>query len=110
MIDKRLLTDMVAIEKPNGKDEWGKLVYDQALTLAPVLFEREYAYVGSGNNRGEKKVSVLFVFPRFCPVVFDDSFLDGKVTCDGRTFVIRKIIPQYQPFTKKILCYEVECV
>lgn len=110
MIDKRLLIDKATIEKVTGKDEWGKEEYGVPLFLSPVKFDRSSAFVGSGKSRSESKPSVLFVYPRYCDVVLDGSYRGGRLTVDGEEYIIRQVITQYQPFTKKVLCYEVEVV
>ena len=110
MIDKRLLVDSVKIQKLQEKDKWGKEVYEKPLLLSPVRFDRVFSHEGTGNHRSESKSSVLLVYPRYCPVVLDQTYLGGRVLADGQEYLIRKVIPQYQPFTKKILCYEVEVV
>lgn len=110
MIDKRMLNDTVTITKPKGKDKWGKESQSELLTLSPVKFDCEDSYVGTGNNRSESKPSVLLVYPQFCPVELDKTFLGGTVNDGQKDYIIRKIIPQYHPFKKSVLCYEVEVV
>ncbi|MGU7914355.1 putative minor capsid protein [Streptococcus suis] len=110
MIDKRTLVDSVSISKPIGKDQWGNVEFDIPLFLSPVKFDRNYENTGSGNRRSESKPSVVLVYPQFCPVELDRTFLGGKVTCDGIDYIVQKLIPQYHPFQKKILCYEVEVI
>lgn len=110
MIDKRTLADSVQILKPLGKDDWGNQIYGSSLTLSPVRFDRNHEFQGSGNHRSELKPSVVLVYPKFCSAFIDDSFLGGKVTCDGVEYTVRKIIPQYHPFKKTVLCYEIEVI
>lgn len=110
MIDKRLLNDTVTIQKITGKDKWGNETYSEPMELLNVKFDREVGLVGTGSNRGETKASVLFIYPIYCPVTIDDSYKNGKINDGQRDFIIRKIIPQYHPFNKSILCYEVEVI
>lgn len=110
MIDKRTLTDSVQILKVLGKDDWGNQTYDFPLTLSPVRFDRNHEFQGLGNQRSESKPSVVLVYPKYCPVLIDDSFLGGKVTCDGVEYIVRKIIPQFHPFKKTVFCYEIEVI
>ncbi|MXQ49522.1 minor capsid protein [Streptococcus pneumoniae] len=110
MIDKRMLNDTVTIQKVEGKDKWGKETYSAPIVLSSVKFDRETSYVGTGNNRSESKPSVLMIYPIFSPIELDNSYLNGKVNDGERDYIIRKIIPQYHPFKKEVLCYEVEVV
>lgn len=110
MIDKRLLVDTVAIAKVEEVDDWGKATYAEPVTLTPVRFDRSLERAGTGNHRSEAKPSVLFVYPKFCPIELDDSYLGAKVSHDDRDYIVRKVIPISHPLKKEIICYEVEVV
>lgn len=110
MIDKRLLVDSVTVSKVAELDKWGKQTYAAPVSLSPVRFDRELGAVGTGNHRSEDKPSVLLVYPKFCPVVLDETYLNGKVNDGYRDYIIRRIIPQAHPFKREVLCYEVEVV
>lgn len=110
MIDKRLLVDTVAIAKVAEVDSWGKVTYTEPVTLSHVRFDRNLERVGTGNHRSEAKPSVLFVYPKFCPIELDDSYLGAKVSHDDHEYIVKKIIPHPHPFKKAIFCYEVEVV
>lgn len=110
MIDKRILIDTVTIQKPTGKDKWGKDEQSAPLTLSPVKFDRNFDFTGTGNHRSESKPSVLLVYPMYCPVELDESYRGGTVNDGQRDYIIKQVIPQYHPFKKKVLCYEVEVV
>ena len=107
MIDKRMLVDTVTIQKPSSVDKWGKETFSEPITLKNVRFDRSMSHIGSGQNRNENKTSVLLVYPKITPIELDDSWLGGRV---DEAFIIRKIIPQYHPFKKTVLCYEVEVI
>ncbi|WP_164683834.1 putative minor capsid protein [Streptococcus hyointestinalis] len=111
MIDKRTLIDTVTIQKPSDqKDSWGKVVLADKITLSPVRFDRQFSVQGTQNNRKESKPSVLFVYPKYCPVVLDDSFENAIVNDGKRDYKVTSIIPVSYPHKQKIFCYEVECV
>ncbi|QBX17217.1 hypothetical protein Javan345_0031 [Streptococcus phage Javan345] len=40
----------------------------------------------------------------------DKSFVGGFVEEDGVSYVVKNIIPQYHPLTKKLLAYEIEVI
>lgn len=110
-IDKRLLIDTVTIQKPTGeKDGWGKVVLDGPVTLTPVRFDRQYQVQGTQNNRQESKPSVLFVYPKHCPVVLDETFENAVINDGQRDYRVTKVIPVSYPHNNKIFCYEVECI
>nr|DAE55435.1 MAG TPA: Minor capsid protein [Caudoviricetes sp.] len=110
MIDKRMLPDSVKIQKPTGKDDWGKETYSEPLLLSPCKFDRVLSHTGSGSNRSETKPSTVIVYPQFCPVELDKSYLGGVVDDDGTIYLVRSIIPQYHPLTRKLLAYEIEVI
>lgn len=113
MIDKRMLKDTVTIQKKSGDDQWGKPQYDEPIFLHPVKFDRTYSFRGSQNNRAEdKQSSVLLIYPQFVEVEIDKSILDAKVVdvSDGTEFIVKSLLIQNHPLTKKVLCYELEVV
>lgn len=111
MIDKRMLVDTVTIKKLTGEtDVWGKVTYDESATLKPVRFDRQFNVSGSTNNRSESKPSVLFVYPKYCSVVLDESFENGLINDGKRDYKIRSIIPVYYPRQNKVFCYEIEVI
>lgn len=111
VIDKRMLVDAVTIKKLTGEtDGWGKVMYDEPTTLKSVRFDRQFNVNGSTNNRSESKPSVLFVYPKYCPVVLDKSFENGLINDGKRDYKIRSVIPVYYPRQNKVFCYEVEVI
>lgn len=111
MIDKRMLVDTVTIKKLTGEtDVWGKVTYDESTTLKPVRFDRQFNVSGSTNNRSESKPSVLFVYPKHCPVVLDESFFFFQAEDGIRDYKIRSVIPVYYPRQDKVFCYEIEVI
>ncbi|HEP5229941.1 TPA: minor capsid protein [Streptococcus pyogenes] len=110
-IDKRLLVDTVTIQKPTEeKDGWGKVILESPVTLKPVRFDRQYQVQGTQNNRKESKPSVLFVYPKYCPVVLDDAFENAIVNDGKREYRVTSVVPVSYPHKQKIFCYEVECI
>lgn len=110
MIDKRMLPNSVTIKKPIGEDDWGKETYSDPLYLSPCKFDRTFSNSGIGNHRSERNSSTVIVYPKYCPVELDKSFVGGVVEEDGVSYVVKNIIPQYHPLTKKLLAYEIEVI
>lgn len=111
VIDKRMLVDAVTIKKLTGEtDVWGKVIYDEPITLKPVRFDRTFNVSGSANNRSESKPSVLFVYPKHCPVALDESFENGVINDGKRDYKIRSVTPVYYPRRDKVFCYEIEVI
>jgi minor capsid protein len=52
----------------------------------------------------------VIVYHRYCPVALDKSFIGGIVEENGVSYVVKNIIPQYHPLTKKLLAYEIEVI
>lgn len=110
-IDKRLLVDTVTIQKTTEeKDGWGKVVLSSPVTLKPVRFDRQYQVQGTQNSRKESKPSLLFVYPKYCPVILDDTFQNAIVNDGQRDYRVTSVIPVSYPHKQKIFCYEVECI
>ena len=104
VIDKRMLVDTVTIKKLTGEtDVWGKVTYDEPTALKHVRFDRQF-------NVSEPKPSVLFVYPKYCPVVLDESFENGLINDGKRDYKIRSVIPVYYPRQDKVFCYEIEVI
>nr|DAT78781.1 MAG TPA: Minor capsid protein [Caudoviricetes sp.] len=110
-IDKRLLVDAVTIQKQTGEtDGWGKVTLDAPITLKPVRFDRKYQTQGTQNNRTASRPSVLFVYPKYCPIVLDETFENAIVNDGKREYRVTTVIPVSHPHNGKIFCYEVECI
>lgn len=110
-IDKRLLVDTVTIQKTTEElDGWGKAILSDPVTLSHVRFDRQYQVQGTQNNRKESKPSVLFVYPKYCPVVLDDTFKNAIVNDGKREYRVTSVVPVSYPHKQKIFCYEVECI
>lgn len=114
MIDKRLLIDSVEIKKDEGKDGWGKGSYSEPILLSPVRFDRNFNAPGAvtnpagGKNPSFSKPSIIFVYPKYCPVELDESYRNAIVIDGEREYRVNKIIPVYHPFKKQVFCYEIE--
>ena len=110
-IDKRLLVDTVTIQETTEElDGWGKAVLADSVTLSPVRFDRQYQVQGTQNNRTESKPSLLFVYPKYCPVVLDDTFKNAIINDGKREYRVTTVVPVSYPHKQKIFCYEVECI
>lgn len=110
-IDKRLLIDTVTIQKATDeKDGWGKVILESPVTLKYVRFDRQYQVQGTKNNRKESKPSTLFVYPKYCPVVLDNTFKNAIINDGKRDYRVTSVIPISYPHKQKVFCYEVECI
>lgn len=110
-IDKRLLVDTVTIKKTTGeKDGWGKVILESPVTLSPVRFDRQLAVQGSNNSRTRSKPSTLFIYPKYCSIILDETFENAIVNDGKRDYRVTSIIPVSYPHKQKIFCYEVECI
>ncbi|HFW7124717.1 TPA: putative minor capsid protein [Streptococcus pyogenes] len=110
-IDKRLLVDTVTIKKQTGEtDGWGKPTLEEPITLKPVRFDRKYHVQGTQNNRTESKPSVLFVYPKHCPIVLDETFENAVVNDGKRDYRVTTVTPISYPHNGRVFCYEVECI
>lgn len=110
-IDKRLLIDTVTIQKDTGeKDGWGKVILESPVTLKHVRFDRQYQVQGTKNSRKEAKPSILFVYPKYCPIILDKTFENAIINDRERDYRVISVLPVSYPHKKKVFCYEVECI
>ncbi|WP_028125655.1 putative minor capsid protein [Eremococcus coleocola] len=110
MIDKRLLVDTVAVKLELEKDEWGSPVLGGPISLSNVRFDRSIKNDGSQNNRTQSKIGVIYVYPQYCPVTIDKSWMNALVEDEFGTYLIRDIIINRNPFNNKVFSYEIEVI
>ena len=114
MIDKRMLVDPLTLNCLSNLTGFrvvgSSYVTFPQTSVSPVRFDRQFNVSGSTNNRSESKPSVLFVYPKHCPVVLDESFENGVVNDGKRDYKIRSVIPVYYPRQDKVFCYEIEVI
>ena len=107
MIDKRMLVDSVAITLVGPPDKWGKQTELSTLTLNNVRFDVTTASNSSGRNSNINRASTLFVYPKYCNVVVDDSWLDAKVIYNGHEYTVQSYETLLHPFNRQVFCYEI---
>ncbi|WP_171300840.1 putative minor capsid protein [Enterococcus cecorum] len=107
MIDKRMLVDSVAITLVGPPDKWGKQTELSTLTLNNVRFDVTTASNSSGRNSNINRTSTLFVYPKYCNVTVDDSWLDAKVIYAGHEYTVQSYETLIHPFNRQVFCYEI---
>mgnify|MGYP005780661381 FL=1 len=107
MIDKRMLVDSVAITLVGPPDKWGKQTELSTLTLNNVRFDVTTASNSSGRNSNINRTSTLFIYPKYCNVVVDVSWLDAKVISNGHEYTIQSYETLLHPFNMQVFCYEI---
>lgn len=107
MIDKRMLVDSVAITLVGPPDKWGKQTELSTLVLNNVRFDVATNSNSSGRNSNINRVSTLFVYPKYCNVVVDDTWLDAKVIYAGHEYTIQSYETLIHPFNRQVFCYEI---
>ena len=53
------------------------------------------------------RTSTLFVYPKYCNVTVDDSWLDAKVIYAGHEYTIQSYETLLHPFSQRVFCYEI---
>lgn len=109
MIDKRLLTDEVQVFLKSGPDSYGKEKEAEPILLKPVRFDRSVSVNGSGNNVNRQKVGTIFVYPKFCDVTVDDSWLGARVSDGVRDYIVQGFNVNHL-FSKTVFSYEIEVI
>ncbi|MDZ5557024.1 putative minor capsid protein [Enterococcus cecorum] len=107
MIDKRMLVDSVAITLVGPPDKWGKQTELSTLKIENVRFDVATNANSSGRNSSINRVSTLFVYPKYCNVVVDDSWLDAKVVHNGHEYTVQSYETLLHPFNMQVFCYEI---
>lgn len=107
MIDKRMLVDSVAITLVGPPDKWGKQTELSTLALNNVRFDVATTSNSSGRNSNINRASTLFVYPKYCNVVVDDSWLDAKVVHNGHEYTVQSYETLLHPFNRQVFCYEI---
>ena len=107
MIDKRILVDSVAITLVGPPDKWGKQTELSTLALNNVRFDVATNSNSSGRNSNINRASTLFVYPKYCNVVVDDTWLDSKVIYAGHEYTVQSYETLIHPFNRQVFCYEI---
>ena len=107
MIDKRMLVDSVAITLVGPPDKWGKQKELSTLTLGNVRFDVATNLNSANRNSNINRTSTLFVYPKYCNVTVDDSWLDAKVIYAGHEYTVQSYETLLHPFNRQVFCYEI---
>lgn len=107
MIDKRMLVDSVAITLVGPPDKWGKQTELSTLALNNVRFDVATNLNSANRNSNINRASTLFVYPKYCNVVVDDTWLDAKVIYDGHEYTVQSYETLIHPFNRQVFCYEI---
>ena len=107
MIDKRMLVDSVKVTLVGPPDKWGKQTELSTLALNNVRFDVATTSNSSGRNSNINRASTLFVYPKYCNVVVDDTWLDAKVIYAGHEYTVQSYETLIHPFNRQVFCYEI---
>lgn len=110
MIDKRMLVDEVTIRFRTGLNEFGKPSYSEPMALSLVRFDRGVTGSFEGKNSTKRQVGVLYIYPRYCPVEVDDTWLHALVNDGARDYEVTAFQVNLNPFNRAIFSYEVEVI
>ncbi|MCJ0597302.1 minor capsid protein [Enterococcus cecorum] len=107
MIDKRMLVDSVEVTLVGPPNKWGKQTELSTLKIENVRFDVATNANSSGRNSSINRVSTLFVYPKYCNVTVDDSWLDAKVIYAGHEYTVQSYETLLHPFNRQVFCYEI---
>lgn len=102
-----MLVDSVAITLVGPPDKWGKQTELSTLALNNVRFDVATTSNSSGRNSNINRASTLFVYPKYCNVVVDDTWLDAKVIYAGHEYTVQSYETLIHPFNRQVFCYEI---
>lgn len=110
MIDKRLLIDEVQVFlKFSAYNGYGKEKEAEPILLKPVRFDRSVSVSGSSNTVTRQKVGTVFVYPNFCDVTIDDSWLGARLSDGVRDYIVQGYTVN-RLFSKAVFSYEIEVI
>lgn len=107
MIDKRMLVDSVEVTLVGTPDKWGKQTELSTLKIENVRFDVATNANSSGRNSNINRASTLFVYPKYCNVVVDDTWLDAIVIYAGHEYTVQSYETLIHPFNRQVFCYEI---
>ena len=107
MIDKRMLVDSVEVTLVGPPDKWGKQTELSTSALNNVRFDVATNLNSANLNSNINRTSTLFVYPKYCNVTVDDSWLDAKVIYAGHEYTIQSYETLLHPFSQRVFCYEI---
>lgn len=110
MIDKRMLVDSVEVTLVGPPDKWGKQKELSTLTLGNVRFDVATNLNSANRNSNINRTSTLFVYPKYCNVTVDDTWLDAKVIYAGHEYIVQSYETLLHPFNRQVFCYEIGVV
>lgn len=87
-------------------DSTGILTAEDKQTIASTTLGR--TTVAYSSNNSSRAPGVIFVYPQYCDVELDSSFRNSIVKDGSDEYIVNKIIPVYEPFNRKVFCYEIE--
>lgn len=105
MIDKRLLTDTVIVQKVQKENDFGDLTYSEPLTVKHVRFDRSSSASGANNSKTKDKAGTIFIYPAISGVKVDSSWDEATVSDGANTYIVKSHEPNY--LNGKIFSYEV---
>ena len=107
MIDKRMLVDSVKVTLVGPPDKWGKQTELSTLKIENVRFDVATNLNSANRNSDINRTSTLFVYPKYCNAVVDDSWLDAKVVHNGHEYTVQSYETLLHPFNRQVFCYEI---
>lgn len=106
---KRLCVHSVTFERFLSTDRYNKPIYSEPLLIDRVRFDNNPVWSKSGNNDSIVANGVLFVYPNISTNAGDlSNTMKSRITFNGTTYVVNKVIEVYEPFSNKVFCYEME--
>ena len=102
-----MLVDSVEVTLVGPPDKWGKQKELSTLTLGNVRFDVATNLNSANRNSNINRTSTLFVYPKYCNVTVDDSWLDAKVIYAGHEYTIQSYETLLHPFSQRVFCYEI---
>lgn len=108
MIDKRLLTDTVIVQKVQKENDFGDLTYSEPLAVKHVRFDRSSSVSGANNSKKKDRTGTIFIYPAISGVKVDNSWDEATVSDGANTYIVKSHEPNY--LNGKIFSYEVEVI
>lgn len=108
-LPERWLIHQIVYEKYAGKDDLQKPIYDAPTIINHVRYDQSTVFSRDSSQTKIVAEGIIFVdatnsspIPKFKE--------ESKITFDGRSLTLKKVIPCYYPTSEKVRHYELEVI
>lgn len=106
-MDKRLLIHSISYHEYIGQDRYKQPEFDDPIEIEHVRVDETTVFSRDNNQSKIVANAVVFVYHRLSSP-FIDFKEQSKVIYNGREFILKRVVPVYQPYKNELFSYELE--